>query len=51
MNDLHANAWQNTKLAGDQDPNTIFKEGVLGNFEPKVPEQPSNQPGVLIACL
>ncbi|VDM62720.1 unnamed protein product [Angiostrongylus costaricensis] len=41
-----ADAWQNEELAGSVDPNTVLLEdGQLGNYEPKEPEVPSNQPG------
>ena len=36
-----------TELPGGQDPNTVFKYGVLGNFEPEKPEVPSDQPGTI----
>ena len=35
----------NKELPGGPDPNTIFRDGELGNYEPKTPEIPSNQPG------
>uniref|UniRef100_A0A1I7X0K0 Glyco_trans_2-like domain-containing protein n=1 Tax=Heterorhabditis bacteriophora TaxID=37862 RepID=A0A1I7X0K0_HETBA len=41
---LEVNAWENEGLAGGIDPNTVFRDGILGNFEPKTPEVPSNQP-------
>ncbi|KIH65322.1 hypothetical protein ANCDUO_04360, partial [Ancylostoma duodenale] len=49
-NDLSANvplpsAWQNSELAGSVDPNTVFVGEKLGNYEPKKPEVPSDQPG------
>nr|CDJ83108.1 Glycosyl transferase and Ricin B lectin domain containing protein [Haemonchus contortus] len=38
-------AWKDTDLAGSVDPNTVFVGEELGNYEPKSPEIPSNQPG------
>ncbi|EYC21686.1 hypothetical protein Y032_0019g3959 [Ancylostoma ceylanicum] len=38
-------AWQNPELAGSVDPNTVFVGDKLGNYEPKKPEVPSDQPG------
>lgn len=38
-------AWQDAELAGSVDPNTVFAGEELGNYEPKTPEVPSNQPG------
>ncbi|CAB3398994.1 unnamed protein product [Caenorhabditis bovis] len=35
----------NKELPGGPDPNTIFTEDALGNYEPKTPEIPSDQPG------
>ncbi|EPB70054.1 hypothetical protein ANCCEY_10865 [Ancylostoma ceylanicum] len=37
-------AWQNPELAGSVDPNTVFVGDKLGNYEPKKPEVPSDQP-------
>ncbi|WKY11623.1 hypothetical protein Q1695_003306 [Nippostrongylus brasiliensis] len=39
------NPWEDQPLAGGVDPNTKFVGDELGNYEPKVPEIPSNQPG------
>ncbi|KAK6027224.1 hypothetical protein OSTOST_06750 [Ostertagia ostertagi] len=38
-------AWKDSELAGSVDPNTVFVGEELGNYEPKTPEMPSNQPG------
>lgn len=32
-------------MAGGADRGAVFTSGQLGNYEPKVPETPSNQPG------
>ncbi|VDN54632.1 unnamed protein product [Dracunculus medinensis] len=51
-NDLYEFRLRNDKLGesedslpGSSDPATVFREGILGNYEPKVPETPSNNPG------
>ncbi|VDM80213.1 unnamed protein product [Strongylus vulgaris] len=38
-------AWKSDELAGNVDPDTVFAGDKLGNYEPKTPEVPSNQPG------
>ncbi|PIO70649.1 glycosyltransferase, group 2 family protein [Teladorsagia circumcincta] len=44
VNNPLPDAWKDSELAGSVDPNTIFVGEELGNYEPKTPEVPSNQP-------
>jgi hypothetical protein len=32
-------------LPGEMDPDTVFKSGVIGNYEPKEPERVVDSPG------